>query len=191
MVESISDNLILLPIFDSILSEATKITSGSINMDNTDVSCKCSPSELIEKESAANILKIKWKRLVSKGETCWRCGSTGEALRKAVSTLKQSLTPLEIEVILEKEELSATEFKKDPLQSNRIWINNRLLEDWIEGKVRHSPCCDVCSPHDCRTVEVEGQIYETIPAEIIIKAGLAAASQLVSPGTSKSCCGDV
>ena len=160
-------------------------------MDNSNVSCKCSPSERIEKESAANILKIKWKRLISKGETCRRCGSTEQGLRKAVSTLKKSLTPLGIEVILEKEELSATEFKKDPLQSNRIWINNQSLEDWIEGRVGHCPCCDVCSPHDCRTVEVEGQIYETIPAEIIIKAGLLAASQLVSPQTSKSCCGDV
>ena len=137
---------------------------------------------------SANTLKIKWKRLVSKGETCRRCGSTEETLREAVSKLKQSLAPLGIKVILEKEELSDTQFKKDPLQSNRIWINDRLLEDWIEGKVGHSPCCDVCSPHDCRTVELEGQIYETIPAEIIIKGGLAAASQLVSPRTGKSCC---
>ena len=151
---------------------------------------RSSPSERIEKESAST-LKIKWKRLISKGETCPRCGSTEEALRKAVSTLKQSLAPLGIEVILEKEELSVTEFKKDPLQSNRIWINNRLLEDWINGSVGHSPCCDVCGPHDCRTVEVEGHIYETIPAEIIIKAGLSAASQLVSPRTGESCCGDV
>ena len=127
-------------------------------MDKSNESCKCSPSERIEKGSA-NTLKIKWKRLISKGETCPRCGSTEEALRKAESTLKQSLALLGIEVILEKEELSVTEFKKDPLQSNRIWINNRLLEDWIEGRVGHSPCCDVCGPHNCRTVEVEGQIY--------------------------------
>ena len=83
--------------------------------------------------------------MISKGETCPRCGSTEEALRKAESTLKQSLALLGIEVILEKEELSVTEFKKDPLQSNRIWINNRLLEDWIEGRVGHSPCCDVAA----------------------------------------------
>ena len=127
-------------------------------MDKSNESCKCSPSERIEKGSAGT-LKIKWKRLISKGETCPRCGSTEEALRKAESTLKQSLALLGIEVILEKEELSVTEFKKDPLQSNRIWINNRLLEDWIEGRVGHSPCCDVCGPHNCRTVEVEGQIY--------------------------------
>ena len=89
-----------------------------------------------------------------------------------------------------KEELSVTEFGKEPSQSNRIWINNRLLEDWIEGTVGHSPCCDVCSPHDCRTVAVEGQVYEIIPAKIIIKAGLLAASHLVGPQTGKSYCGD-
>jgi len=39
-------------------------------------------------------------------------------------------------------------------------------------------------------VEVEGQIYETIPAEIIIKAGLSATSQLVSRRIGESCYGD-
>ncbi|MGA9844950.1 MAG: DUF2703 domain-containing protein [Nitrososphaeraceae archaeon] len=102
-------------------------------MDKSSENCECSPPKGIEEESAG-VLKIKWKRLISEGETCPRCGSTEEALRKAVSTLEQSLAPLGIEVILEKEELSVTEFKKDPLQSNRIWINNRLLEDWIEGR---------------------------------------------------------
>ena len=157
-------------------------------MNKSKNSCGCSPSERIEKQSAST-LKIKWKRLISKGETCPRCGSTEEELRKAVSTLNKSLAPLGIKVILEKEQLSITEFKEDPLQSNRIWINNRLLEDWIEGRVGHSPCCDVCGPHDCRTVEVQGQIYDTIPAEIIIKGGLSAASQLVRPRTDESCCG--
>lgn len=156
-------------------------------MDKIQESCGCSNFESIDKESA-NVLKIKWKRLISNGETCPRCGSTEEELGKAVSTLKQSLAPLGIEVIFEKEELSVTEFKIDPLQSNRIWINNRLLEDWIEGRVGHSPCCDVCGPNDCRTLEVEGKTYETIPAEIIIKAGLSAASQLVIPRKGESCC---
>jgi hypothetical protein len=159
-------------------------------MNENNTSCVCSPSN-VTKRGPVITMKIKWKRLISKGETCLRCGSTEEQLRRAISTLKQSLTPLGIEVILEKEELSVTEFEKEPSQSNRIWINNRWLEDWIEGTVGHSPCCDVCSPHDCRTVEVEGQVYEIIPAEIIIKAGLLAASQLVSPQTGKSRCGDV
>ena len=98
----------------------------------------CSPSEENDKNSQST-LKIKWKRLISKGETCPRCGSTEEEIEKAVLTLKQSFAPLGIKVILEKEQLSVTEFQKDPFQSNRIWLNNRLLEDWIGGKVGHSP----------------------------------------------------
>lgn len=140
--------------------------------------CDCSASGRIEKEGR-KVVKIKWKRLISKGETCQRCGSTGEELNRAMSTLKRCLAPLGIKVILDEEELSFSEFKKDPLQSNRIWINNRLLEDWIEGGVGHSPCCDVCEDHDCRTVEVKGHVYEIIPAEIVVKAGLLAASELV------------
>ena len=155
-------------------------------MDKTEKGCQCSPSEENDKNFPST-LKIKWKRLISKGETCPRCGSTEEEIKKAVLTLKQSFAPLGIKVILEKEQLSITEFKKDPLQSNRIWINNRLLEDWIGGIVGHSPCCDVCGPHDCGTVEIRGQIYDTIPAEVIIKAGHLAASQLVSPRTGESC----
>lgn len=157
-------------------------------MDKRQESCGGSPFRPVEKEPT-NVLKITWKRLVSEGKTCPRCGSTAEELEKAVSALKQSLAPLGIEVIVEKEELSGAEFKKDPSQSNRIWLNNRLLEDWIGGEVGHSPCCDVCGPSECRTVEVEGEVYETIPAEIIIKAGLSAASQLVITRKGGSCCG--
>ena len=149
----------------------------------------CSPSEENDKNSAKSV-KIKWKRLVSKGETCPRCGSTEQEIEKAVSTLKQSFAPLGIKVILEKGQISDTEFQKDPLKSNRIWINDRLLEDWIGGKVGQSPRCDVCGPHDCRTVEIQGQIYDTIPSEIIIKAGLSAASQIINQPTRESCCAD-
>jgi hypothetical protein len=135
------------------------------------------------------ILRIKWHRLIFEGKTCPRCSSTEEELEKAIFILKQSLSPLGIEIVLEKEELSVSEFKKDPLQSNRIWINNRPIEDYIEGIVGQSPCCDVCGNHECRTVQIEDHTYETIPSEIIIKAGLAAASQLVSPKKGESCCG--
>lgn len=156
-----------------------------MDRDNQD-GCEC---PTLAKESS-NVLKIRWQRLVSEGGTCPRCGSTEKEVEKAVSTLMQSLAPLGIEVVFEKEELSVAEFKKDPLQSNRIWINDRLLEEWIGGGVGRTPCCDVCGPHDCRTVEVGGQVYETIPAEIIIKAGIFAAAQLVVPRKGEPCCGE-
>lgn len=140
-------------------------------------------------DNIKKMLKIRWQRLLSDGQTCPRCGSTEEELEKAISTLKQSLNPLGVEVVLEKDELSVAEFKKDPLRSNQIWLNDRPLEDWVGGKTGQSPCCDVCGPSECRTVGVEGEVYETIPADLVIKAGLLAASKLVSTETNESCCG--
>lgn len=133
-------------------------------------------------------LRINWQRLVAEGQTCARCGSTEDELEKAVSTLKQSLAPMGIEVVLEKGELSVAEFKKDPLKSNQVWLNGRLLEEWTGGEVGQSPCCDVCGPTECRTVGVGGEVYETIPADLVVRAGLLAASQLVSTQTNGSCC---
>jgi hypothetical protein len=142
---------------------------------NKQEGCGCSPAGSVENEPA-KVLRIKWLRLIFSGETCPRCGSTEKEVEKAVSALRQSLTPIGIEVILEKEEISLAEFKKDPLLSNRIWINNRLLEDWIGGEVGQSPCCNVCGHSECRTVEAEGQVYEVISANLIIRAGLIAAA---------------
>lgn len=133
-------------------------------------------------------LKIEWLRLVSEGETCPRCGATEEELEKAISALRKSLNPLEIEVVLEKGKLSIAEFKGDPLRSNQIRLNGRLLEDCIGGKVSMSPCCDVCGPSECRTIGVGGNVYEAIPAVLVIKAGLLAASELVEMETEQSCC---
>jgi len=59
-------------------------------------------------------LKIKWQRLISNGKTCPRCRSTGRELNKAIAVLEKALAPLGIEVMLEKEKISMSEFKKDP-----------------------------------------------------------------------------
>lgn len=126
-----------------------------------------------------NTLKIKWQRLLINGKTCPRCKLTEEELEKAISILKQYLNPLGIEIIIEKNELSVEEFKKNSLQSNQIWVNDVPLEDWISGKVGQSTCCDVCGPLECRIIKVGKKVYETIPAELIVKAGLLAALQLI------------
>ena len=138
--------------------------------------------------NAVKTLKIRWQRLVSGGQTCPRCGSTEEELKKAISTLRQSLAPLGIEIVLEKSELSEEEFRKNPLLSNQIWLNDKLMEEWIGGTVSESPCCDVCGTSECRTVDVGQVVYESIPADLIVKAGLLAASQLIGSETDKSCC---
>ncbi len=140
------------------------------------------------KDKNMRVLKIRWQRLVSDGKTCQRCGTTEKELDKAATALNQSLGSLDIQVSLEKVELSIAEFSEDPLQSNQIWLNDQLLEDWLGGKVNRSRCCDVCGPAECRTVVIGEETFEAIPAELIIRAGLLAASQMVITETAGSCC---
>lgn len=132
-------------------------------------------------------LIITWQRLLLDQETCPRCETTEAEVEKAVVSLKSALTPLGIEVVLKKKSLAGEEFMKDTLQSNMILLNGRLLEEWLEAKTGKSQCCDVCGPNNCRTINIGGEIYETIPSEVIIKAGLLAASELIRKKTSRCC----
>lgn len=124
-------------------------------------------------------LMIAWQRLLEDGQTCPRCGSTETEVVKAVELLTQSLTPLGVAVVLEKSELSSEQFAQAPLQSNAIRIDGKLLEEWVGGETGQSPCSDVCGPNDCRTMAVGSEVFEVIPTELIVKAGLLAAAQLL------------
>ena len=132
---------------------------------------------------------IKWQRLVTEDETCPRCNETGIEFKKAVAMLDSSLRKLGIKVVSETKKLSMREFKENPLESNKIMINGKGLEEWINAEVGQSECCDVCGPTDCRTIEIDGEEYEEIPAELIIKAGLFAASDMVDIKKKSPCCG--
>jgi hypothetical protein len=105
-----------------------------------------------------------------------------------LSVLKESLTPLGIQVDFQKEEMSLGEFQKAPLTSNQIWLNDRLMEDWLGGQTGKSACCDACGPSDCRTVSINGEDFEAIPAGAIIRAGLIASSELVEIPSEGPCC---
>lgn len=137
---------------------------------------------------AAPTLTITWERLVEGGETCPRCGATEEELDKAVGQLTAALEPLGIAVVFQKEELTLEAFKDAPTASNRIRLNGRLMEDWLGGESGASACCDVCGDEECRTVVVDGEEHEAVPAALIVRAGLAAASALsVAPGDAGCC----
>jgi len=140
-------------------------------------------------------LAIRWQRLVDEnGQTCERCGSTEQEVQKACQSLKKSLTPLGIKVVLEEKALDSATCAKDVSESNRIWIDDRPLEEWLGADVGKSSCdfcCEELGPDvECRTVTHEGQTFETIPANLIVKAGLAAASQLLSAEQTEPCCGE-
>lgn len=138
-------------------------------------------------------MQILWKRLVKGGETCTRCGDTGRELEAALAKLAAALRPLGIEPVLETQQIDEAAFKANTSESNRVWIAGKPIEEWLGADVGMSRCCAVCGDSDCRTLEVGGRTYETIPEEQFIKAGLMAASQMIASASSSdrgatSCC---
>ena len=147
----------------------------------------------IDEGDANMVLTVNWQRLVTdEGQTCDRCGGTQEELSKAIETLEKSLRPLGIEIASVEESLTIEECAADIIQSNRIVIGDRTLEEWLGGEVGQSLCGSCCSvigeEVECRTVCVDGSTYEVIPAELIVRAGLLAASHMMSAPSASPCC---
>lgn len=129
------------------------------------------------------IMHIRWQRLTDvKGGTCSRCASTGDAVAESVARLSDALSRLGIEVRAERRELSADEFASDPLASNRIWLAGKSIEEWLGATVGRSACCDQCGGAECRTLEIGGIRHEAVPTNLILKAGLLAAAELMTAG---------
>ena len=138
-------------------------------------------------------LPIVWQRLVdARGKTCERCDATHQEMQRALGRLRAALGPLGIEPILETREIDDRTFRADPSASNRIWIAGRPMEEWLGASVGSSRCCSVCGDAECRTVEVGGSTFETIPEALVVKAALIAASQMIGAATEtappRGCC---
>lgn len=126
-------------------------------------------------------LTIRWQRLVNEsGQTCERCRNTGSNVETAFKKLQKALAELSIKIKLETKSIDYAVFNKDPLRSNQIWISGKPLEEWIEGTVGQSRCCDVCGDSECRTISINKNTFETIPEELIIRAALLAAAELLA-----------
>jgi hypothetical protein len=157
--------------------ETERPTPKTPNMQKT--ACGCEASHASE-GSTVKQLPIVWRRLVSdNGRTCPRCNTTSQHLQSAVAKLKEVLKPLNVEPILEFREIDESSFRSNPAESNRIWIGGKPLEEWLGASIGSSTCCSVCGDASCRTMEVEGTVFEEIPEGVIVKAALIAASGLM------------
>jgi hypothetical protein len=148
----------------------------------------CCPAT--HERAGTRTLSIVWQRLVKEGETCERCGGTYTELQRAVRRLQEALWPLGIEPTLEAQEIDAASFAAAPSESNRIWIAGRSLEDWLGATIGSSRCCAACGDADCRTVELDGRSFETIPEDLIVRAALRAAAEIGGPRSCAevACC---
>jgi len=118
------------------------------------------------------ILKIEWKHLDVKGETCDLCYDTGENLANEVKRLNRKLNPQGIKVEITETKLDDTQIK----ESNIILFDGVPIEDILNIEVVDK-YCDSCSTlvgteTFCRTVTYEGNEYEDIPAKAIRQAAL-------------------
>lgn len=159
-------------------AKAVEMTGAPQGLETPSETC-CGDKAANSEKAGTKRLPIVWQRLVSAGGTCPRCDATYQHLQSAIVKLREALKPLNVEPILEVGEISEGSFRKDPAQSNRIWIANRPIEGWIGASVGSSKCCSVCGDEPCRTMEVEGTVFEDIPEAVIIKAALIAAAGLV------------
>ena len=139
-------------------------------------------------------ITVRWQRLVTEaGETCDRCQNTQEEVGLATDRLRRCLRPLNIEVALEETPMTAEACARDISQSNRVFVDDRSLEDWLGAEVGRSRCGSRCAQLGqdvhCRTVVVDGQTYEVIPAGLIVRAGLLAAEAVLArQPVGQPCC---
>mgnify|MGYP001605909079 CR=1 FL=1 len=127
-------------------------------------------------------LTIRWQRLVTDGgTTCARCAGTEGAVRDAERTLGPALSPLGIRLVVEEGELDMAGFQGNPSESNRIWIAGKTLEEILGAAAGSSQCSGACADNECRTLVLDGQTYEAVPAALIVRAALKAAADLLGP----------
>ena len=138
-------------------------------------------------------ITLRWQRLVdAAGQTCERCGDTQTELQQAARTLRRCLRPLNMNLVLKEAPIDPQTCARDVSESNRIFVDDRPLEDWLGGKVGMSLCGFCCQEMgenvQCRTVTVDDQTYEAIPATLIVRAGLLAAEAALAKQSPKGAC---
>ena len=82
-------------------------------------------------------------------------------------------------------------------RANSIWIASKAVEEWPGGEAPGSTCCSVCGDAEFRTMELGGESFEEVPAELVIQAALLVVSHGIrqeNPGCTSErrpgCCVD-
>ncbi|HTM08702.1 MAG TPA: DUF2703 domain-containing protein [Verrucomicrobiae bacterium] len=123
-------------------------------------------------------LKIRWQRRADRpGQSCERCVRTLSEIHSAARKLRKAFEPLGVDVPAVEVSAAAA----DSLEANRVWLNDRPLEEWLKADVGRSSCCDAFGKHECRALYIKGRRYEVVPEELLVKAGLMAGAKLLGP----------
>jgi hypothetical protein len=133
-------------------------------------------------------LSVEWKHVNLGGQTCDRCGDTGETLRGVVAELNNSCCGERTRF-----ELRETKLGRDGVPgSNAILVNGQPLESFLPDARVTTTGCNSCGellgePTDCRALETGGVTHEAIPAELIRAALCKAAECCDGEGRQDKC----
>lgn len=133
---------------------------------------------------AQRTLVIRWQHAVCQNDNpCERCINTPLEIQQAFDDLKTSLSGLGITVTLEE--------KKIKHHDDHLFINDRDVVDLLKGERVKTACAncfdDKGNPRTCNSLKLGDDVFEVIPAELIIKAGLVAASELITAAPEAPC----
>ncbi len=156
---------------------------------------KAPADESAEVAQAPRTLVLEWQRMIDEdGNVC--CGSedTRMAVETAREKLAKELKDHGIKVVLAKSDFSPAECRDCPERANRILVGGRGVDYGLQAEVGKSPCEGFCKQAlgdkgSCQTLMYEGKTYDVVPAELIVKAGLAAAANPSTFKTADKCAG--
>lgn len=169
-------------------SQTQKATSSSCCAGSSSASCcegsssaGCSSCDQAGIDITAKpTVTIRWKRLVdaNTARTAPAHQAAEKELDAAFATLKASLQPMGVDVVVQKVALTHEQFVNDPTGSNRIWVNGVAIEMYLpEGRSGVQQDTQTSLPY--RTVEFAGVSFRDVPQQMIVKAGLIAAGDSV------------
>jgi hypothetical protein len=123
------------------------------------------------------VLEIEWRHFEKENNTCTRCSNTGQTLARVVAKLAEECRPQGWEIQFKETLLTENEIS----DSNMIRVNGQPIEQILKhavvGKSLCPSCCQLIgkSATNCRTIELAGRVYESIPAHLIRGAVCAVA----------------
>jgi len=129
------------------------------------------------------ILTVEWQKADS--DACLGCKNSGareQDIKKAFDELSRKLAAKGIRVELV-EKKAVVDTSKPEMASGLMWVGNEPVESWL-GASTQSKVCPACPTgprgygHLHKTLIVDGQVYDPIPVDLMVRAGLSAADQL-------------
>jgi len=136
-------------------------------------------------------LRIEWQKADT--DACLACkgGGAREAdIQKAFERLSKQLAAkgIRVELVEKKATVDST---VPEIAGGQMWLGNLPVENWLgastQGKI--CPACPVGKygkGHMHKSLVLDGQVYDPIPVELMVRAGMNAAQQLVQNQKSET-----